>query len=101
LVQFSSERVSETEVTLNKVFDGRIEIMLAATDPVVVSLAKNADMGRKPVFESTSEVREAAIIIYVRRHVIELLIQLRKPRMYRISSRSSEKASAASVGVRG
>jgi hypothetical protein len=69
-----SEGVSETEIGLYEVFYGRIEIMLAASDPVIGGLAKESDMGSKPILEPTSDVPEPAIVIYVRRRIIELLI---------------------------
>ena len=48
--------------------------MLAATDPVIGGLAKDAPMGTKPVLEPTPKVPEPAIVLYVRRRLIELLI---------------------------
>ena len=48
--------------------------MLAAADPVIACLAKDSDMGSKPIFETTADVPEAAVVIYVRRRTIELLI---------------------------
>jgi hypothetical protein len=48
--------------------------MLAATDPVIGGLAKDSDMGSKPVLEPTPKVPESAIALYVRRCVSELLI---------------------------
>jgi hypothetical protein len=48
--------------------------MPAATDPVIVGLAKNSDVGSKPILEPTPDVPEPAIVIYVRRRIIERLI---------------------------
>ena len=39
------EGESETEIGLYKVFYGRIEIVLAAGDPVIAGLAKDSEMG--------------------------------------------------------
>jgi hypothetical protein len=69
-----SEGESETEIGLYKVFYRRIEIMLAASDPVIGGLAKESDMGSKPILEPTSDVPEPAIVIYVRRGILERLI---------------------------
>jgi hypothetical protein len=38
----------------------RIEIMLAASDPFIASLAKDGDMWSKPIFEPTPDVPEPA-----------------------------------------
>jgi len=48
--------------------------MLAATDPVIARLAKDADMRSKPILEPAPDVPEPAIVIYVRRSIIELSI---------------------------
>jgi hypothetical protein len=48
--------------------------MLAAGHPVIVGLAKDSDVGSKPILEPTPDVPEPAIVIYVRRRIIELLI---------------------------
>ena len=48
--------------------------MLAATDPVIGGLAKDSPMGTKPVLEPTPNVPESAIVLYVRRCIIEPLI---------------------------
>jgi hypothetical protein len=48
--------------------------MVAASDPVIAGLAKDADMGSKPIFEATADVPEAPIVIRVRRRMIELPI---------------------------
>ena len=69
--------------------------MLAATDPVIGGLAKESDMGSKPILEPTSDVPEPAIVLYVRRRIIERLIQLWKASVYRGSARVGEKAAAA------
>jgi hypothetical protein len=41
--------------------------MPAATDPVIVGLAKNSDVASQPILEPTPDVPEPAIVIYVRR----------------------------------
>ena len=69
--------------------------MLAATDPVIGGLAKESDMGSKPILEPTSDVPEPAIVLYVRRGIIERLIYLWKARVYRGSARVGENAAAA------
>jgi hypothetical protein len=38
--------------------------MLTTTDPVIVGLAKDSDMGSKPILESTADVPERAIVRY-------------------------------------
>jgi hypothetical protein len=48
--------------------------MLAATDPIIGCLAKDSDMGSKPILEPTPEVPEAAIVFDIRRDTIELPI---------------------------
>ena len=48
--------------------------MLAATGPVIGGLAKDSDMGSKPVLEPAPKVPESAIVLYVRRCIIEPLI---------------------------
>jgi hypothetical protein len=48
--------------------------MLAATDPIIARLAKDADMRSKPILEPTPDVSESAIVIQVRRSIIELSI---------------------------
>jgi len=73
--------------------------MLTAADPVVVGLAKDSDMGSKPILESTADVPESAIVIYVRRKIIEPLIKPCKARVDRVSSRAGEKTAAASENV--
>jgi len=73
--------------------------MLTATDPVVARLAKDSDMGSKPILESTADVREPAIVIYVRRCIIEPLIYRWKGRVYRVSSRAGENTAAAAEYV--
>ena len=69
--------------------------MLAATEPVIGGLAKDSDMGSKPILKPTPDVPEPAIVIDVRRGIIELLIQLWKARVYGASSRACEKTTAA------
>ena len=69
--------------------------MLAAAEPVISGLAKDSDMGSKPILEPTPDVPEPAIVIDVRRGIIELLIQLWKARVYGLSSRACEKTTAA------
>ena len=69
--------------------------MLAATDPVIGGLAKDSPMRSKPILEPTPNVPESAIALYARRCTIELLIQLRKARVYRASSRARENTAAA------
>jgi hypothetical protein len=61
--------------------------VLEASDPVVVSLGKYPDMGSKPVLVPTSDMPEPTITINVRRRIIEVFIQLWKPRVFRIPSR--------------
>ena len=39
--------------------------MLAASDPVVVGLAKDSDMRSEAIFETTPDVPESVIVIYV------------------------------------
>jgi hypothetical protein len=46
--------------------------MLAATHPVIGGLAKDGPIRTKPILEATPEVPEPAIVIYVRRRIIEL-----------------------------
>jgi hypothetical protein len=89
----------ETEIGLYKVFYRRINIMLAASDPIIVGLAKDCPMGTKPILEATPEVPEPAIVICVRRRIIERLIQLWKARVYRVSSPARENAAAAANPV--
>ena len=69
--------------------------MLAATEPVIGGLAKDSDMGSKPILEPTPDVPEPAIVIDVQRGIIELPIQLWKGRVYGLSSRACEKTTAA------
>jgi len=57
-----------------KFFTEEFEIMSAAADPVIARLAKDADMRSKSILEPTSDVPESAIVIHVRRSIIELLI---------------------------
>ena len=90
MYQFRLEGVSEAEIDLYKVFHRRIERMLTATDPIIAGLAKDSDMGSKPILESTADVREPAIVRYVRRCVIEPLIDRWKGRVDRVSSRAGE-----------
>jgi hypothetical protein len=96
---FCLEGESETEIDLYKVFHRRIERMLTATDPVIAGLAKDSDIGSKPILESTADVREPAIVIYVRRRITEPLIYLREGRVYRVSSRAGENTAAAAKYV--
>ena len=96
---FCSEGVSEAKIDLDKVFHRRIERMLTATDPVIAGLTKNSDIGGKPILESTADVRQPAIVIYVRRCIIEPLIYRWKGRVYRVSSRASENTAAAAEYV--
>jgi hypothetical protein len=91
---FRLECESEAKIGLYKVFHRRIERMLTATDPVVAHLAKDSDMGSKPILESTADVREPAIVIHVRRCVIEPLIYRWKGRVDRVSSRAGENTAA-------
>jgi len=56
-------------------------------------------MGTKAILEAFPDVPEPAIVIYIRRRIIELPIQLRKARVYRVSSRARESAAAAAVDV--
>ena len=74
--------------------------MIPTRDPVVASLAKESDMGSKPILGSAADIREPAIVIDVRRRIIEPLIYLWKGRVYRFSSRASEYTSATSEYVR-
>ena len=73
--------------------------MIPTTDPVITGLAKDSDMRSKPILESTTDVREPAIVRYVRRCIIEPRIYLWKARVYRVSSRAGEKTTAAAEYV--
>ena len=73
--------------------------MLAATDPVIGGLAKDSDMGSKPILESTADVREPAIVRYIRRKIIEPLIKPCKARVYRVSSPAGDETTAAAEDV--
>ena len=95
-----SEGESQTEIDLYKVFHRRIEIMLTATDPVIAGLAKDADMGSKPILESTADVPEHAIARYIRRCIIESLIYRWKGRVDRVISGAGENTADAAEGVR-
>jgi hypothetical protein len=64
------EGESEAKIDLYKVFHRRIERMLTATDPVIAGLAKDSDMGSKPILESAADVAKHAIVRYVRRCTI-------------------------------
>jgi hypothetical protein len=66
--------------------------MIPTLDPVIASLAKDSDMGCKPIFESTADVPEPAIVRDVRRYIIEPLIHLWKARVDGVSSRAGENA---------
>ena len=48
--------------------------MLAACDPSYSRPRRNSDVGREPILKATSDVSKAAIVIYVRRRIVELLI---------------------------
>ena len=63
---FYLEGISETEIGLYEVFHRRIEVIIPTPDPVIAGLAKDSDMGSKPILESTADVREPAIVGYVR-----------------------------------
>jgi hypothetical protein len=52
--------------------------MIPTLDPVIASLAKDSDMGCKPILESTADVPEPAIVRHVRRCIVEPLIHLWK-----------------------
>src|ERR1700759_2780435 len=54
VLYFHLEGVSETEIGLYKVFHRRIEVMIPTPDPVIAGLAKDSDMGSKPILESTA-----------------------------------------------
>ena len=73
--------------------------MLAATDPVIVGLAEDSDMGSKPVFSSTADVREPAIVRYVRRCIIEPCIHSCETRVDRVTSRAGENTAATAEYV--
>ena len=93
------EGKSDAEIDLYKIFHRRIEIMLTTTDPVIAGLTKDADMGSKPILESTADVRKPAIVRDVRREIIEPLIYPWKARVDRVSSRAGEKTAAAAEDV--
>ena len=73
--------------------------MIPTSDPIIAGLPKDSDMGSKPILESTADVREPAIVIYVRRCIIEPLIYRWKGRVYRVSSRAGENTPAAAEYV--
>jgi hypothetical protein len=53
---FCLEGVSETEIGLDKIFHRGIEVMIPPLDPVIASLAKDSDMGSKPILDSAADV---------------------------------------------
>jgi hypothetical protein len=50
------EGESEAEIGLDKIFHRGIEVMIPTLDPVIASLAKDSNMGSKPILESTADV---------------------------------------------
>src|SRR5215475_5982030 len=94
------EGKSDAEIDLYKIFHRRIKRMLTTTDPVIAGLTKDADMGSKPLLESTADVPEHAIARYVRRCIIESLIYRWKGRVDRVISGAGENTADAAEGVR-
>jgi hypothetical protein len=97
---FCLEGKSEAEIDLYKIFYRRIEIMLTATDPVIAGLAKDSNMGSKPILDSTADVPEKTIARYVRRCVIESLIYGWELCVYRVISSAGENTAEAAEGIR-
>ena len=73
--------------------------MISTPDPVIAGLAKESDMGSKPILESTADVPEPPIVRYVPRCIIESVIYRWKGRVYGASSRAGEKTAAAAEYV--
>jgi hypothetical protein len=96
---FCLEGVSEAEIDLDKVFHRRIKVMIPTRDPVIASLAKESDMGSKPILEPSADVREASIVRNVGRCIIEPVIYPWKARVDGASSRAGEKTAAAAEYV--
>jgi hypothetical protein len=96
---FCLEGESEAEIGLDKVFHRGIEAMIPTRDPVIASLAKDSDMGCKPILESTAGVPEPAIVGDVRRCIIEPVVYLWKARVDGVSSRAGENAAATAEDV--
>jgi hypothetical protein len=73
--------------------------MIPTPNPVIAGLAKESDMGSKPILESTADVPEPSIVRFVRRCMIESVIYRCKGRVYGVSSRAGEKTAAAAEYV--
>ena len=69
--------------------------MLTAADPVIGGFAKDSEMGRKSILESTPNMPNTAVVIYVGRRIVELPIELWKACVYCVSTGACEKAAAA------
>ena len=95
----SLEGVSEAKIDLDKVFHRRIEVMIPTPDPVITGLAKDSDMGSKPILQSTPDVCDPSIVSYVCRRIIEPVIYPWKTRVDGVSSRAGEKTAAATKDV--
>jgi hypothetical protein len=96
---FYLEGKSDAEINLYKVFHRRIERMLTATSPIIAGLAKDSQVGRKPILESTADIAEHAITRYVRRCIIESPIYRCIGRVDRVVSRAGENAAEPAEGV--
>ena len=96
---FGLEGVSQAEIDLDEVFHSGIEVVIPTPDPVIAGLAKESDMGSKPILESTADVGDHSIVRYVRRCIIEPVIYPWKGRVYGVSSRAGEKTAAAAEYV--
>jgi hypothetical protein len=94
------EGKSDSEIDLDKIFHRRIERMLTAADPVIAGLAKDSDMGSKPILEPAADVPEKAVVRYVRRRMIESLIYLRKWCVNCVISRAGEDTTKTAECVR-
>ena len=56
--------VLDAEIDLDKVFHRRIKVMIPTPDPVIAGLAKESDMGSKPILESTADVRDPSLVLF-------------------------------------
>ena len=74
--------------------------MLTATDPVIAGLAEDSDVGSKSIFQSTADIPEHAIALYVRRGIVESPIYRGIGRVDRVVSRAGENTAKAAEGVR-
>src|ERR1700757_1943783 len=74
--------------------------MLTATDPVIAGLAKDSDMGGKPILQSTADIPKKAIALHVRRCIVESPIYRCIGRVDRVVSRAGENTAEAAEGVR-